>query len=218
MPASPGEPCQARIAAARTAKVLAARGLQGLSSSSTSALVGDRLTVGQRTLTPPVLVRIQVPQPHCFAYERSELAKLVSPRKRGPMTSAPSLSRRETSHRPRAKPVAQVPLEFMGRPMPHPPPGWKPPAQPQFDAPCQCGILLVAPARDHDRSRRSGMFLEPFWAGPAHVVQLGPITIRQISHSLCPLDGWSEPVFTSRVRPRDCKCLYPPSQADSSLD
>src|SRR6476659_8363324 len=26
-------------------------------------LVGDRLTVGQRTLTPPVLVRIQVPQP-----------------------------------------------------------------------------------------------------------------------------------------------------------
>jgi hypothetical protein len=28
-----------------------------------NALVGDRLTVGQRTLTPPVLVRIQVPQP-----------------------------------------------------------------------------------------------------------------------------------------------------------
>jgi hypothetical protein len=28
-----------------------------------STLVGDRLTVGQRTLTPPVLVRIQVPQP-----------------------------------------------------------------------------------------------------------------------------------------------------------
>src|SRR5262245_51634439 len=26
-------------------------------------LLGDRLTVGQRTLTPPVLVRIQVPQP-----------------------------------------------------------------------------------------------------------------------------------------------------------
>jgi Helix-turn-helix domain of resolvase/Resolvase, N terminal domain len=26
-------------------------------------MVGDRLTVGQRTLTPPVLVRIQVPQP-----------------------------------------------------------------------------------------------------------------------------------------------------------
>src|SRR6516165_6770924 len=25
--------------------------------------VGDRLTVGQRTLTPPVLVRIQLPQP-----------------------------------------------------------------------------------------------------------------------------------------------------------
>jgi hypothetical protein len=25
--------------------------------------LGDRLTVGQRTLTPPVLVRIQVPQP-----------------------------------------------------------------------------------------------------------------------------------------------------------
>jgi hypothetical protein len=34
------------------------------------ALVGDRLTVGQRTLTPPVLVRIQVPQP---------LKKLVIP-------------------------------------------------------------------------------------------------------------------------------------------
>src|SRR6185437_1478885 len=28
-----------------------------------SILLGDRLTVGQRTLTPPVLVRIQVPQP-----------------------------------------------------------------------------------------------------------------------------------------------------------
>src|SRR5215471_12566457 len=26
--------------------------------------VGDRLTVGQRTLTPPVLVRIQLPQPN----------------------------------------------------------------------------------------------------------------------------------------------------------
>src|SRR6478735_3998874 len=26
-------------------------------------ILGDRLTVGQRTLTPPVLVRIQVPQP-----------------------------------------------------------------------------------------------------------------------------------------------------------
>ena len=26
-------------------------------------MMGDRLTVGQRTLTPPVLVRIQVPQP-----------------------------------------------------------------------------------------------------------------------------------------------------------
>src|SRR5215469_1004366 len=28
--------------------------------------VGDRLTVGQRTLTPPVLVRIQLPQPIDF--------------------------------------------------------------------------------------------------------------------------------------------------------
>src|SRR5215471_14290523 len=28
--------------------------------------VGDRLTVGQRTLTPPVLVRIQLPQPARF--------------------------------------------------------------------------------------------------------------------------------------------------------
>src|SRR6187455_1904851 len=31
-----------------------------------SILLGDRLTVGQRTLTPPVLVRIQVPQPFYF--------------------------------------------------------------------------------------------------------------------------------------------------------
>ena len=29
-------------------------------------MMGDRLTVGQRTLTPPVLVRIQVPQPFVF--------------------------------------------------------------------------------------------------------------------------------------------------------
>ena len=31
-------------------------------------MVGDRLTVGQRTLTPPVLVRIQVPQPFIFRH------------------------------------------------------------------------------------------------------------------------------------------------------
>ena len=31
--------------------------------------LGDRLTVGQRTLTPPVLVRIQVPQPVVFTHD-----------------------------------------------------------------------------------------------------------------------------------------------------
>ena len=86
----PGEPCQARLATARTAKDSGACGLQGLSSSSTSALVGDRLTVGQRTLTPPVLVRIQVPQPLSFSYKRSELEKLVSPRRRGPSAKSPA--------------------------------------------------------------------------------------------------------------------------------
>ena len=35
--------------------------------------MGDRLTVGQRTLTPPVLVRIQVPQPLLFLIDRGQV-------------------------------------------------------------------------------------------------------------------------------------------------
>src|ERR1051325_3118617 len=46
-------------------------------------LVGDRLTVGQRTLTPPVLVRIQVPQPASFACERERISKAAIPAKAG---------------------------------------------------------------------------------------------------------------------------------------
>jgi len=95
----------------------------------------------------------------------------------GQLPSAPSLSGRGTLHRPRSKPVSQVPLEFMGRPITNPPLGWKPPAQRQFDASGQCGGLLMTLARDHDRPRLSGMLLKPFWSRPAHIVQLGPITV-----------------------------------------
>jgi hypothetical protein len=40
----------------------------------------------------------------------------------------------------------------------------------------------MALALHHERPRMPGMFLQPFGSGAAHIVQLGPIAIRQISH------------------------------------
>ena len=260
-------------------------------------LVGDRLTVGQRTLTPPVLVRIQVPQPRSFTDQRSELAKLVSPQERpshafypaamadwrstlpyGIMTirkktredimprivlalvlccaavhgaaaaagrhrqgrerrtgqlprpldhaarrrrrrrqradggtkrlRAPQAilirppyhrenrrgggqHRRRTSaapnletvtlgalHRPGSKPIGSGPTAARAtRPMDDPPLGRAATGARSIRCGGSAWSLMMAFARDHNRTRLSGVLLEPFWSRPAHIVQLGPIAI-----------------------------------------
>ena len=44
----------------------------------------------------------------------------------------------------------------------------------------------MALALDHERACVPGMFLEPFRPGPAHIVQLRPVAIRQMSHASTP--------------------------------
>src|SRR5262245_24193890 len=62
----------------------------------------------------------------------------------------------------------------------------EPPAKRKLDAAERRDAHLVAPAMDHERACVSGMLLEPFGPRPAHIVQLRPVAIRQISHASTP--------------------------------
>ena len=96
----------------------------------------------------------------------------------------------------------------------------KPPAQRQFDATeRRCGLLMTF-ALHHDGSRLAGMFLEPFRSRPAHIMQLGPVTIRQISHHEAP---WLSPLrldssrFMKMMGARSLRMRLFPSALPGSL-
>jgi hypothetical protein len=75
----------------------------------------------------------------------------------------------------------------------------------------------MAAARHHNCARLSGMLLEPFRPWPAHVIQLGPVAIRQIPHRHVPFERPAQaglPDFTSRFRPGELPMsLYLPAAA-----
>ena len=57
-------------------------------------------------------------------------------------------------------------------------------------------VRLVTLALDHERPRKSGMLLEPFGTRPAHIMQLRPVAVRQMSH------GSTSPSVATRVSAR----------------
>src|SRR5262245_3371361 len=98
---------------------------------------------------------------------------------RRPLTRRPN-TRRPRLHRPRPEPVGRIPGHFGMRPV-SAPSHREPPAKRKLDAAERRDAHLVALAMDHERACVPGMLLEPFGPRPAHIVQLRPVAIRQIS-------------------------------------
>ena len=97
-----------------------------------------------------------------------------------------SVSKPGSSHRPRPEPVGRVPGEIVRRRVTDPPACRQEPAQGQLDAPGQASCPLMNFAMDQDGPRRPAVLLKPFRPGSAHIVQLRPVAIRQISHRHIP--------------------------------
>ena len=82
-----------------------------------------------------------------------------------------------TLDRPRSEPIGRIPPYVVGRAMTDPPLDRKPAAQGQLDATDRRRGVIMAFARHDNRSRLTGVLLEPLWPRAAHIVQLGPIAI-----------------------------------------
>ena len=100
------------------------------------------------------------------------------------------VSKPRRSHRPRSEPVGRIPVSLMRRRVTETPPGRQQTAQRQFDAPGQTRRPVMALARSRHDSRLSAMLLKPFRSGPAHIIEFGPVAIRQIPHVNSPSTGW----------------------------
>src|SRR5262245_33138146 len=84
----------------------------------------------------------------------------------------------------------------------------EPPAKRKLDAADRRDAHLVALAMDHERACVPGMLLEPFGPRPAHIVQLRPVAIRQISHASTPRPPQSRLAFKPMLSGKNgCKAV-----------
>src|SRR5262245_36855883 len=75
-------------------------------------------------------------------------------------------------------------------------------SQHQFDAPAKTGAHMMPLAADDDRARLPRMFLKPFRSWPAHVMQLGPVSVGKVPHRKCPYRLGLRAMSGSSLAPR----------------
>src|SRR5262245_17878937 len=80
----------------------------------------------------------------------------------------------------------RIPGHFAMRPVSGAPSRRQPPPKRKLDTAEGRNAQLVALALDDERACVPGVLFEPFGPGPAHIVQLRPVAIRQMSHASIP--------------------------------
>lgn len=105
-----------------------------------------------------------------------------------------------------------IPGHFAMCPVSGAPSRREPPAKRKLDAAERRDAHLMALALDDERACKPGMLLEPFGPRPAHIVQLRPVAIRQISHLSIPEAPLAGPTragaFTREWAQGRCQRVY----------